>query len=62
MNTCIDCDARPAEYFDPRRPPLEALLCAYCLREATIERVSELEIDIKVLKETLRKATRRDYN
>lgn len=58
MNTCTDCGDRAAEYFDPRDDAMPGpCLCTACLKEATAERVGELEFEIKVLKETLREAT-----
>ncbi len=60
MNTdpCADCGDPGGKYFDPRDDSLpEDLLCAACLKEATTDRVNELEFEIRVLKETLRKAT-----
>ncbi len=59
MNTdpCADCGDPGGKYFDPRDPPLENLLCPACLKNATAERIGELEFEVRVLKETLRKAT-----
>lgn len=59
-NACAECGDPGDEYSDHRQPPLETFpcLCIDCFKGAIEFRVSELEFEIEVLKETLRRATK----
>lgn len=58
MWKCLECENKFKDlYEDPRDPPLSALgnpcLCKECLVTATVERIQELQDEIKELVEAL---------